>query len=78
MLDEGAIVFASLRADLQKKMPLLSNKELLQLFLSESQEFVQGLDTNFAFFKLKEIRIKLRVIADELDQRRKDGRMDDC
>ena len=78
MLDEGAIDFASLRADLQKKMPLLSNKELLQLFLSKSQEFVQGLDINLAFFKLKEIRIKLRVIADELDQRRKDGRMDDC
>ena len=78
MLDEGAIDFAGLRADLQKKMPLLSNKELLQLFISESQDFVQVLDTNFAFFKLKEIRIKLRVIADELDQRRKDGRMDDC
>ena len=46
---------------------LLTTQELL--FLSESLYFSQGIKSGLTFLELKEIRIKLRDISEELKKR---------
>jgi hypothetical protein len=59
-------------------VPELSNQELQHLFVEQSKLFMSGLDKNMPFSELKAIRVLLREITEELDKRRKDGRLKDC
>lgn len=58
-------------------LPLLSNQELQHLFVFETKRFMDGLNSGMPFIDLVEIRQSLKQIADELDQRRLDGRLED-
>ena len=49
-------------------LSLLTTQELL--FLSESLDFSQGVNSNLTFFELKEIRFKIRSISEELKHRK--------
>jgi len=54
---------------MHENLQSLSNQELRNLFLNESQKFIVGMDDGFTFDDLKQIRIHLREIAVELTKR---------
>jgi hypothetical protein len=48
----------------------LTSEELHDLFLMESHHFSEGIDNGLTFDELKEIRVKLRQITEELKSRK--------
>lgn len=53
-----------------QNLHLLSNEELQNLFITETNHFITGIDNNLGFNELKNIRINLRNIAAELNERK--------
>jgi hypothetical protein len=58
-------------------LPILSNEELLHLFVSETKRFMSGLEKDIPYHDLREIKGNLTAVSAELDKRRKDGRLTD-
>jgi len=50
-------------------LQLLSNGELSRLFLSESKLFAEGVDKGLTFPEMKQIKVNLRNIAFEQQNR---------
>jgi hypothetical protein len=58
--------------------PLLSNKELLDVFMQESKRFMEGLKNDLPYNQLNEIYQNLKRVSRELDTRRNRGELKDC
>ena len=54
---------------MEKNLSVLSREELHELFLKESSRFTQGMDNGLSSDELKQIRINLRDIAFELQNK---------
>lgn len=54
-------------------IPLLTNAELLHLFVSMANSFVEGLGEKTINKNIHQVRSSLKQIVDELDRRRKNG-----
>jgi len=50
-------------------LTLLTNEELIELFVKESQRFMEGLDKHLPFKAMQDIRNNLKSIKDEMDKR---------
>ena len=53
-------------------LSLLTTEELHDLFLKETLHFSEGMNDGLAFDQLKDIRIKVRQISEELKNRSKE------
>jgi hypothetical protein len=53
-----------------QNLHLLSNEELHNLFVSETNGFMNGIENDLCFDDLKSIRVNLRSIEAELNKRK--------
>lgn len=59
-------------------IPLLSNQDLLNVFMDESRRFMEGLKNDLPYNQLNEIHQSLKKVSRELERRRENGEMKDC
>jgi hypothetical protein len=59
-------------------IPLLSNQDLLNVFMDESRRFMEALKNDLPYYDLEEIHQNLKKVSRELDRRRQNGEMKDC
>jgi hypothetical protein len=58
--------------------PLLSNKELVDSLINESNRYIEGINNKIEYNQLNEIHQSLKRLYRELERRRNKGEIKDC